>query len=69
MNHDRMHTQVRFQKCERGYLLSAGGHEQYGGGMGVLYAFDTIDAVAAWFIDQYRPDETLDAVISELESA
>lgn len=52
MTHDRMQPNVHFTMCERGFLIDV----TPGMGMvGTRYAFDKIEDVAQWFIDQYAP--------------
>jgi len=45
------HNAVRFERCARGFVL-VGGEER--GMLGTMYAFDHIEDVAAWFVEQYR---------------
>ena len=51
MTHDRMQPEVHFRMVERGFILSVQSHP---GTMVTEYAFDRIEDVARWFVDQYR---------------
>lgn len=56
MNYDRqadrgVHGEVNFIRCARGFLITTGG--PHSGMLGTLYAFDHIEDVAAWFVEQY----------------
>lgn len=44
------HEALRFRKCRRGYLVAV--DERYGE-LGDSYAFDRIEDVAAWLVEQY----------------
>jgi hypothetical protein len=59
-DHDRgAHQEVSFMRCARGFLLTTGNRAS--GMMGALYAFDRIEDVAAWFVEQYREMEPEEA--------
>jgi len=45
------HSELTFMRCARGFVVRSGSH--YSGEIGVVYAFDHIEDVAAWFVEQY----------------
>jgi hypothetical protein len=59
------HFSVTFTRCARGFILRSG--SEYDGSIGVIYAFDRIEDVGAWFIEQYgnpAEPETRDSEVS-----
>lgn len=51
MKHDRgAFADLNFMKCARGFLLSA---SRGPGLMGEMFAFDRIEDVGAWLVEQY----------------
>lgn len=52
--HDRgAFSELRFQRCERGFILMA---QRHVGELGSMFAFDRIEDLAAWLVGQYRED-------------
>ena len=60
MSFDRgSQSELQFRRCERGFMLVAGAG---GGDYGTFFAFDKIEDLAAWLVDQYghptEPDDS-----------
>lgn len=44
-------SDISFTRCTRGFILRSGNY----GEMGHVWAFDNIEDVGAWFVEQYSP--------------
>lgn len=59
---------LSFDKCARGYTLT-GGYDIHRDIVGPVFAFDRIEDLAAWLVEQYAEVPSLDSPVTETGDA
>lgn len=54
------YNSLRFQRCARGFMLFA--QAEYSTSVGQTWAFDSVEDLAMWLIEQYGSPETVAAM-------